>query len=131
MNGGGGATPFPLRDIVGCNFDPHSPYQSHAAKEVSAAQVSKTRFNQQLNSADREGVGFAFILQSLPLVSNSNHHPDRRGKHKKNRERDKRNRRELRKAGWKVFAIWECGIKILKNLVASLSKFLATCPIGG
>ncbi len=48
-----------------------------------------------------------------------------RDKRDQNRERDKRNRRALRRAGWQVFTVWECWTKRPENLVASLVKFLA------
>ena len=46
-------------------------------------------------------------------------------KREQTRRRDKRNRRALRKTGWEVLVVWECGIRRPKNLVARLSKFLA------
>jgi DNA mismatch endonuclease (patch repair protein) len=47
-----------------------------------------------------------------------------RDKRQKNRERDGRNRRALRKAGWELLTIWECLTTRPKKLVASLAKFL-------
>jgi DNA mismatch endonuclease (patch repair protein) len=41
-------------------------------------------------------------------------------KFKKNRERDKRKRKELREDGWEVVVIWECQIK--KHLMACVEK---------
>ncbi len=49
-----------------------------------------------------------------------------RDKREKTRKRDIRNRRALRKAGWEVFTLWECNIMSPQNLVAKLSKLLAT-----
>ena len=62
----------------GRGFDPHRPYQSHAAKELRATQVSKTRFSQQLISADQVGSGVRIhasqyisahhLLQASPVL---------------------------------------------------------------
>lgn len=39
-------------------------------------------------------------------------------------ERDKKNKRELKKLGWKVLVIWECQTKKPDKLINKLSKFL-------
>lgn len=39
-------------------------------------------------------------------------------------ERDKRNRRELKAAGWKVLTIWECEIKNSKRTGKRIIRFL-------
>jgi len=41
-----------------------------------------------------------------------------------NAARDKRNLRQLRKAGWKVLVIWECQIRNSERLIDKLEKFL-------
>jgi len=41
-----------------------------------------------------------------------------------NLERDKRNLKKLRKAGWKVLVVWECQTRHIKKLSAGLTKFL-------
>jgi DNA mismatch endonuclease (patch repair protein) len=41
-----------------------------------------------------------------------------------NVERDKRNLKNLRKAGWKVIVVWECQTRKPKKLFAILTKFL-------
>ncbi len=43
-----------------------------------------------------------------------------------NVERDKRNLRNLRKAGWKVLVVWECQTKNLEKLSDKLRIFLAS-----
>jgi len=48
-----------------------------------------------------------------------------RDKRDMNRERDRRNRRSLRRAGWEVLTVWECCTKRPKDLIASVAKFLA------
>jgi DNA mismatch endonuclease (patch repair protein) len=39
-------------------------------------------------------------------------------------KRDKKNKRELKKLGWKVLVIWECQIKKPEKLISKISKFL-------
>jgi DNA mismatch endonuclease (patch repair protein) len=41
-----------------------------------------------------------------------------------NVERDKRNLRKLRNAGWKVLVVWECQIRDIRKFSARLAKFL-------
>ncbi|MFA5252690.1 MAG: DNA mismatch endonuclease Vsr [Phycisphaerae bacterium] len=41
-----------------------------------------------------------------------------------NVERDKRNLKKLRSAGWKVLVIWECQIKKPEKLINKISTFL-------
>lgn len=41
-----------------------------------------------------------------------------------NVERDKRNRRDLRRLGWKVMVVWECDLKKPERLQPRLRKFL-------
>lgn len=41
-----------------------------------------------------------------------------------NVERDKRNRRDLRRLGWKVLVVWECELKKPEKLGARLRKYL-------
>lgn len=41
-----------------------------------------------------------------------------------NRVRDLRNRKELRKAGWKVFTVWECELKHPQRVAKHLVSFL-------
>jgi DNA mismatch endonuclease (patch repair protein) len=43
-----------------------------------------------------------------------------------NVERDKRNLRKLRKAGWKVLVVWECQIPDLQKLTKKLQHFLSS-----
>ncbi|MEZ6123351.1 MAG: DNA mismatch endonuclease Vsr [Planctomycetaceae bacterium] len=48
-----------------------------------------------------------------------------------NVHRDRRNLRELRKAGWKVLVVWECWTKgDLNKLAAKLERFLETSQTG-
>lgn len=39
-------------------------------------------------------------------------------------ERDKKNKRELKKLRWKILVVWECQIKKPKKLIDKISKFL-------
>ena len=39
-------------------------------------------------------------------------------------ERDKKNKRELKKLGWKVLVVWECQTKKPEKLINKISKFL-------
>ena len=48
-----------------------------------------------------------------------------RDKRAKNRERDKRNQRALKNAGWEVLTIWECWTRDPVRLTENLSSFLA------
>jgi DNA mismatch endonuclease, patch repair protein len=41
-----------------------------------------------------------------------------------NKERDKRNKRELTKNGWKVMTVWECQLNDKSRLVAMIRRFL-------
>jgi len=41
-----------------------------------------------------------------------------------NVERDKRNLKKLRNAGWKVLVVWECQTRDIRKLSAGLTKFL-------
>ena len=41
-------------------------------------------------------------------------------------ERNKRNLRKLRKAGWKVLVIWECQTRNIEKLIGKLEKFLCS-----
>jgi len=41
-----------------------------------------------------------------------------------NKERDRRNIRELRKLGWKVLVVWECWLKKPELLIKRLEAFL-------
>ena len=50
-----------------------------------------------------------------------------RKKRARNTERDKRNIRELRKQGWKVFTVWECWTRKPAHLVKRLSAYFP-CP---
>lgn len=43
----------------------------------------------------------------------------------KNVERDKRNRRDLRRLGWKVVVVWECELKKPEKLEAKLRRLLS------
>ena len=45
----------------------------------------------------------------------------------KNRERDRRAQRQLRREGWKVLIIWECEMKNKDKLAKRLSRFLERC----
>jgi hypothetical protein len=45
-------------------------------------------------------------------------------KRRGNVDRDKRNLKNLRKAGWKVLVVWECQIKKPEKLIGKISKFL-------
>ena len=42
-----------------------------------------------------------------------------------NVERDRRNLRELKKLGWKVFVIWECQTKRREGLIKKIDLFLS------
>lgn len=44
---------------------------------------------------------------------------------KGNTERDRRNERALRAAGWEILTIWECQVRKLKNIERSMRRFLA------
>lgn len=39
-------------------------------------------------------------------------------------ERDKKNKRELKKLGWDIFVVWECQIKDIEKLKKKISEFL-------
>jgi len=41
-----------------------------------------------------------------------------------NVKRDKKKIRELRKLGWKVLVIWECGLKKIDRIESKLTRFL-------
>ena len=41
-----------------------------------------------------------------------------------NRERDRRNRRELKKQGWKVLVVWECQTRKPEKLKKRIEEFL-------
>lgn len=41
-----------------------------------------------------------------------------------NVERDKRNLRKLRKAGWKILVIWECQTCYLQKLTTKIKRFI-------
>lgn len=43
---------------------------------------------------------------------------------KRNKERDKENRKELRKLGWEVLTIWECQIKNTKKLINRIENYI-------
>lgn len=45
-------------------------------------------------------------------------------KFKRTIERDKRNKNELKKLGWKILVIWECQIKNPRKVIAKISNFL-------
>jgi DNA mismatch endonuclease (patch repair protein) len=47
-----------------------------------------------------------------------------RAKFEANVERDRRNRRDLRKLGWKVLTVWECQIRKTDRLESSLRRAL-------
>lgn len=54
----------------------------------------------------------------------------------KNVERDRRNEKILKKSGWRVFIIWECGVKgrnpkVIKAAVDTFETWLATDSIKG
>jgi DNA mismatch endonuclease (patch repair protein) len=38
--------------------------------------------------------------------------------------RDKENKKKLRKAGWKVFTVWECKLKNLKTVLKKFKTFI-------
>jgi DNA mismatch endonuclease (patch repair protein) len=42
----------------------------------------------------------------------------------RNRSRDRRVRRQLRRAGWRVLVIWECRLKDERSLIRRLATFL-------
>jgi len=42
----------------------------------------------------------------------------------RNIERDRRNRRDLRRLGWKVLVVWECETKRYRHLVRKIKRFL-------
>lgn len=44
----------------------------------------------------------------------------------RNRARDRRNRRELRAAGWDVLTVWQCELKQMDKLARRLHDFLET-----
>lgn len=51
-------------------------------------------------------------------------------KRRSNVDRDKRNRRQLREAGWSVFEIWECHTRqeeTMRQKLAPLVEFLRDC----
>lgn len=43
----------------------------------------------------------------------------------KNCERDRNNRRQLQRLGWKVLVLWECEIKHTAKTVSKLQKYLS------
>jgi len=45
-------------------------------------------------------------------------------KFERNRKRDQRNRRNLRKAGWAVLVLWECQLKDPERLAERITVFL-------
>jgi DNA mismatch endonuclease, patch repair protein len=45
-----------------------------------------------------------------------------------NTARDRRNRRELRKHGWRVIVVWECEIRDMAKLRRKLSRKLGKAP---
>ena len=47
-----------------------------------------------------------------------------RNKREGNRARDRRNIRALKKLGWEVLVVWECGVKDLERLEGILRGFL-------
>jgi DNA mismatch endonuclease (patch repair protein) len=50
-------------------------------------------------------------------------------KRRSNAERDKRNRKLLRAAGWKVFEVWECATRDENRLVQKLTPLVNFCRI--
>jgi DNA mismatch endonuclease (patch repair protein) len=51
-------------------------------------------------------------------------------KRRSNADRDRRNRRTLKAAGWKVFEVWECATKHENKLIGKLRplvEFLMNC----
>lgn len=42
----------------------------------------------------------------------------------KNRERDRKNLRQLRRLGWQVLVLWECEVTDLARLTSRLQEFL-------
>ena len=48
-----------------------------------------------------------------------------RPKLQRNRQRDKKNTKELESLGWKVFVVWECEVADLTGLKRDLLKFLS------
>jgi DNA mismatch endonuclease (patch repair protein) len=51
-----------------------------------------------------------------------------KSKREGNVARDKRNLRQLRKAGWKVLKVWECQTRNLDKLIKKLEQFLSKNP---
>ena len=49
----------------------------------------------------------------------------------RNVERDARNERELRAAGWDILIIWECETRDVEKISEALRNFLGTPPVGG
>ncbi len=51
-------------------------------------------------------------------------------KFRRNKERDGANEKTLKRAGWKIFIVWECETKDRDRLVGRLTKFLGpTKPV--
>jgi DNA mismatch endonuclease (patch repair protein) len=40
-------------------------------------------------------------------------------------DRDRRTRRELKKAGWTILTVWQCELKNTEKLTERLNEFLA------
>lgn len=51
-----------------------------------------------------------------------------RKKIERNKERDRENRKRLKKLGWVSLVIWECHIKDQEKLTATIIDFLETSP---
>jgi DNA mismatch endonuclease (patch repair protein) len=47
-------------------------------------------------------------------------------KRRGNVERDKRNLKKLRNAGWKILIVWECQTRNLQKLTKTLQRFLSS-----
>ena len=45
-------------------------------------------------------------------------------------ERDKRNQRDLKKAGWRVLVIWECQIADIRKIQLRLARLIKSIPRG-
>lgn len=48
-----------------------------------------------------------------------------------NRQRDERNMRDLRAAGWRILVIWQCELKNSSRLETKLLRFLSAEPASG
>lgn len=64
--------------------------------------------------------GHDCALGSKPKSNRSYWQP----KLKRNRDRDKRNARELRQLGWEILELWECDVRAAKDIERKIATFM-------